>query len=1651
MENKTDIYDVKQYTERELYSILNVSSPTDRELEAKIHFFINKYERVLSDEGNKLVRFFQDIYGHFFELEEEDESTEPVMEGFDVSFSGFTKGTDVSNVFYGSPNDTTIKRDAPIDPNDPTQKAGINRDISFSIASAPGTKDTKQTSQIGLVKSLDYSKGSINPLLKQTIKRIICVDSQFRDKKTYPYSSDYTFNLSDTMTDVVSLKLYSVQIPYTWYTINNSYGSNFFFIKGNAPGIDTGNSDYQFKINPGSYTAPNLVDALKTSISEMQKTTTDISFGTTSIEYDSNGSKSSIQLDLKKTFLDIDFEMYFPSWTSPKITNPNLPNNRFLSIPGYLGYNKQICRSYNIYSYNVLDNTISYVLNPDNNYFTVSIYNGPIVYDVSNIITSRKYNLNNTGSFIRTTIINQIKYAFETQHADINGSITYDNTNNFININITLDRTKIAYVENMKAAIIFPNDTNIWIGPTSCFQFDISVNELNNIISEIDTPITLRTITNNPWIYLKCNREYYGNEGIKTYYANDVSYINNQITRNTTHILSDSSYVTTMDNTFTIIGDEYTKFNQCLYVQTGNIDLSGSKYNVYGPNIYVSNTNNTIPAIITGNTIVNGNTAFNTIVPFTISGERYLYNGNATIQGNTTIIGKGNITNSNSTYYEINSNNTYQVCGISGNSNVLGKLTTGANISIFTNNNVRLNGTKYKISGDAFITGNTEFINGSTHVIPNGNCLISGNYSFSGNTYLRNGIISISSGNIQITVPPTESISSYKISGYTTAIYNLDNFSEYTGTNAISGNIYITGSNYAIETSGNVIINTSDPSNSLLPIYDNTWFNGNTTVYGDTIIVGKPSNVSSITYKMSGASYKIIQSGNISGNTSIINGNINIINDQSINIIGTSYTVKGNINNAIGNIVVTNPSNIYGNILVIGESYVLNGNTDITGFVNGIGSGGNINIYGNNISGKTYNIDSSALYFLNKTNVFGNVYVGSGNLTIQSDMSYNINGNTYSLINHNQAVLSGNIFNLSGHSIIQGNHYSVSPITGNIQVYNDISVNDYVIDISNETTTNLTEYINNIQVNINQQIELFKTNQAFDGNISLTIDNSANPLLSFKYNKKVSTNNYSIDLSHFYEFNNVALNDVSLDDISNIIMTSGTNIISGNFVVNASYNIDTTNNKIKINPTGSVNQFVPSFDLILEPKLYTASIDFQNDIKTMFNTNTNKYNINFSGTDIIMKIDSITNTIQFVLTININSELTQDDYTLYLYNLDIVNTQQSDIKIPKFYNYINNTKWTYSSTNSWNKELGFFENRYILIDYTVNNALQGKSSYVYGTTSLLNNTITLDNLNNYFYIRPISKLDGIAVDSSGNAPNIIKIELTPDTYSKESLTIAINNAFSSNNIVKGSELSFITYNNKTYSNIRLNINKTFTTKDFKLVFYDLYSFVYCNIGVSGKSSLRNGTWDSTLGWILGFRVDTIYPLSSYVNSNTNIAKMTGDTCMSVYLYNYFMIILDDYVQNHLNDGLVTITTADTGISLPSYANPTTLKCNPVTNQITTLSSGLTANQIYSANQLLNNKLTSQKKYASAGPFVQDIFGLIPIKVSGMSVGQPFIEYGGSLQLQERTYFGPVNIRRMRIQLINDKGDMVDLNGADWSFSLVCEQLYSNAFSNSNTK
>jgi hypothetical protein len=68
--------------------------------------------------------------------------------------------------------------------------------------------------------------------LKNVTSRFVIIDSQFRQATggIDTLSTDYTLDLSDPLTDALSLRLYSIQIPFTWYIIDTVYGNTCFWI-----------------------------------------------------------------------------------------------------------------------------------------------------------------------------------------------------------------------------------------------------------------------------------------------------------------------------------------------------------------------------------------------------------------------------------------------------------------------------------------------------------------------------------------------------------------------------------------------------------------------------------------------------------------------------------------------------------------------------------------------------------------------------------------------------------------------------------------------------------------------------------------------------------------------------------------------------------------------------------------------------------------------------------------------------------------------------------------------------------------------------------------------------------------------------------------------------------------------------------------------------------------------------------------------------------------------------------------------------------------------------------------------------------------------------------------------------------------------------
>lgn len=202
--------------------------------------------------------------------------------------------------------------------------------------------------------------------------------------------------------------------------------------------------------------------------------------------------------------------------------------------------------------------------------------------------------------------------------------------------------------------------------------------------------------------------------------------------------------------------------------------------------------------------------------------------------------------------------------------------------------------------------------------------------------------------------------------------------------------------------------------------------------------------------------------------------------------------------------------------------------------------------------------------------------------------------------------------------------------------------------------------------------------------------------------------------------------------------------------------------------------------------------------------------------------------------------------------------------------------------------------------------------------------------------------------------------------------------------------------------------------------------------------------NQNLGWNLGFRQEPRLPPDT--NAGNIVIQLpagtlvTADVQPDTYGPKYFILTVDDYNHNHLNNGLVNIANTSNKLSLPSYYNVSDISCN-ISPVLLAKSSPrtLTQAQLYSVNEIIINRKQASNRLA--GPTTSDVLALIPLRGVTSLRPDPYIEFGPTLQSNERTYFGPVNIDRLRVRLLDDKGNLVNLHDHDWSFTLMVDQQY----------
>lgn len=193
-----------------------------------------------------------------------------------------------------------------------------------------------------------------------------------------------------------------------------------------------------------------------------------------------------------------------------------------------------------------------------------------------------------------------------------------------------------------------------------------------------------------------------------------------------------------------------------------------------------------------------------------------------------------------------------------------------------------------------------------------------------------------------------------------------------------------------------------------------------------------------------------------------------------------------------------------------------------------------------------------------------------------------------------------------------------------------------------------------------------------------------------------------------------------------------------------------------------------------------------------------------------------------------------------------------------------------------------------------------------------------------------------------------------------------------------------------------------------------------------------------LGWYLGFRPknDSFSEILSTNISSSSVALLPTTK--------YVILVVNEYTQNQTADTMIKPDMSLLDIKRTEhFSNEPMLELINNQNVSTYLSNiksdrNLTKAQLFSIAQQNQSKLDKQKNKIQSSKNINNVLGIFPF--DGIQS-----EWGKSLFSDKndyiREYHGPVDIEKLQVQLYDDTGYLLELNGNDWYFTLLSENLY----------
>lgn len=289
------------------------------------------------------------------------------------------------------------------------------------------------------------------------------------------------------------------------------------------------------------------------------------------------------------------------------------------------------------------------------------------------------------------------------------------------------------------------------------------------------------------------------------------------------------------------------------------------------------------------------------------------------------------------------------------------------------------------------------------------------------------------------------------------------------------------------------------------------------------------------------------------------------------------------------------------------------------------------------------------------------------------------------------------------------------------------------------------------------------------------------------------------------------------------------------------------------------------------------------------------------------------------------------------------------------------------------------------------------------------------------------------------------IQIDPGNYNGTQLKNEINRLLYEGGGGPSIDLSF----NYNESRNRFSFTWNDVTSD-STVGYDIYFYTpalfqeFIKDTTACKGCIDLMYPNNSLGWDLGWRRTPDVDSYVKITLDTSSVPVYGDAAPTLEKLSSLMIILDDFNKNRLNTGIIGASLPGTKLDVPDYINLNNIDCSGDNFFSKVAPRQLTQAQLYTLNSILADR--REKKNRLTAPTTADALAVVPVYYDGRASGsdsgsESIVLMSNQLNNIKRKYFGPVSIERFRARLVDDKGNLVNLNGRDWSFTLRIKQLY----------